>query len=145
MDTGGDPDAPTIGLEEEMFLVDAETLDCVSEMPERFERDARQNLGARFEREMISSMVELVTSSHSSIGTLREETEEIRHKIARVAARHGLAMMECGTHPFADWSKQTINSDRYRGVAVLSSSPPHAGTLADCISTSPSMTRHEFR
>lgn len=118
MDTGGDAYAPTIGIEEEMFLIDAETLDCVPEMPERFERDARQQLGSRFEREMISSMVELVTSSHSSISTLREETEEIRHKIGRLAARHGLAMMACGTHPFADWSMQTITeSERYRGVA----------------------------
>ena len=128
MDTGGDPDAPTIGIEEEMFLVDAETLDCVPEMPERFERDARQLLGARFEREMISSMVELVTSSHSSISTLREETEEIRHKITRVAARHGLAMMACGTHPFADWSMQTItDSDRYRGVAETVQLPSTRG------------------
>jgi gamma-glutamyl:cysteine ligase YbdK (ATP-grasp superfamily) len=120
MDTSEDSDAPTIGLEEEMFLVDAETLDCVPEMPERFERDARQHLGARFEREMISSMVELVTSSHSSTATLREETEEIRHQIARVAARHGLAMMACGTHPFADWSKQTItNSAAVTGRATV--------------------------
>ncbi len=118
MDIAGDPDAPTIGLEEEMFLVDAETLDCVPEMPERFERDARQHLGERFEREMISSMVELVTSSHNSIATLREEVEEIRHKAARLAARHGLAVMACGTHPFADWSKQSITDiDRYRAVA----------------------------
>lgn len=128
METGGDPDVPTIGIEEEMFLVDAETLDCVPEMPERFERDARRHLGARFEREMISSMIELVTSSHSSISTLREETEEIRHKVGRVAARHGLAMMACGTHPFADWSKQTItDSERYRGVAETVQLPSKRG------------------
>jgi gamma-glutamyl:cysteine ligase YbdK (ATP-grasp superfamily) len=29
----------TFGIEEEMFLVDAETLNCVCAMPETFERD----------------------------------------------------------------------------------------------------------
>lgn len=113
-----DVSALTIGMEEEMFLVDAETLDCVAEMPERFERDARQHLGDRFEREMIASMVEMVTSSHNTIATLREEAHEIRHKIARVAARHGLAVMACGTHPFSNWTAQTLtNVGRYRAVA----------------------------
>jgi carboxylate-amine ligase len=128
MDKGSGPDVPTIGIEEEMFLVDAETLDCVPEMPERFERDARRHLGARFEREMISSMVELITSSHSAIPLLQEEVHEIRHKIARIAARHGMAVMACGTHPFADWSVQTItDNERYRGVAETVQLPSTRG------------------
>ena len=48
MESGDEPSAHTIGLEEEMFLVDGETFDCVPEMPERFERDARQLLGTGF-------------------------------------------------------------------------------------------------
>jgi carboxylate-amine ligase len=120
MDDAADGSAAqmTLGIEEEMFLVDAETLNCVCAMPEAFERDAREFLGERFEREMISSMVELVTSCHSSVSALREEAEENRHKLARVAARHGLAVMACGTHPFSRWPDQIItNDDRYVSIA----------------------------
>lgn len=108
----------TIGLEEEMFLVDAETLACVPHMPERFESEARHALGDRFEREMIASIVELVSTSHTSMRTLKEEIAENRHTIARIAARHGLAVMACGTHPFSAWSEQTVtDGGRYRAIA----------------------------
>lgn len=109
---------PTIGLEEEMFLVDGETYDCVAEMPERFEREARRTLGHHFEREMISSMVELVSSCHSGIASLCEEMQELRHKLGRVAARHGFRLMACGTHPFSKWPDQTVTGDsRYQSIA----------------------------
>jgi carboxylate-amine ligase len=119
---------PTIGLEEEMFLVDAETYDCVPEMPARFERDARRALGDHFEREMISSMIELISSCHSDIASLNAEVLELRYKLGRVAARHGFALMACGTHPFSKWPDQKVTDDgRYRSIAQTVQQPAIRG------------------
>ena len=117
---GIDAEAFTIGLEEELFVVDAETLDCVENLPEPFLDDARQSMGGRFKREVISSMVELVTEPHSSLAAASLELRDSRRRLVEVAQRHGLAVMACGTHPFADWRRQTLSpKERYSQVGDM--------------------------
>ena len=93
----------SVGIEEEFFLVDAETLECVSAMPPAFEAEAKAALGDRFEREIHASMIELISTPHRSIRALHEQTSQMRSTAARIAQRHGLALLACGTHPFSDW------------------------------------------
>jgi hypothetical protein len=54
----------TVGIEEELFLVDEAELQCVEQMPEDFRLEAKAALGDHVKREIIGSMVELVTSVH---------------------------------------------------------------------------------
>ncbi|CAN0448739.1 unnamed protein product, partial [Phaeothamnion confervicola] len=110
----------TVGLEEELFLVDAESLDCVEQMPEPFLTEAKGLLGNSVRREIISSMVEIVTGKHASLTAAGDELRYLRTNLGAVAARHGLAVMACGTHPFADWRQQTL-SPKARYEAVESS------------------------
>ncbi len=115
---GVDCDRFTIGLEEEMFLVDGRTLDCVEVLPEPFLLDAMAALGDNFKLEIIASMLELVTGAHTSLNAAGAELRDLRSRLGEVAARHGLALMVCGTHPFADWRRQTLSpKSRYQHVA----------------------------
>jgi gamma-glutamyl:cysteine ligase YbdK (ATP-grasp superfamily) len=45
----------TIGIEEEMFLVSAGSLDCVADLPYGFRREAESRLKDHFQREMTAS------------------------------------------------------------------------------------------
>src|SRR4051812_39432898 len=62
--------ALTIGLEEELFLVDRDTWDCVGVMPEGFRKEAQEALGDSFQLEIIASMVEIVTHPNGSLSEL---------------------------------------------------------------------------
>ncbi len=110
--------ASTIGVEEEFFLVDSSTLDCVFDMPEQFEREASSALGSHFARENAASMVELVSGCHRSLATLRSEMQQLRSECAGIADRHGLALLASATHPFSNWQDQARTPHkRYETVA----------------------------
>jgi carboxylate-amine ligase len=109
----------TVGLEEELFLVDAGTLDCVEQMPDAFLRDAKAALGDSVKREIIASMMELVTRPHASLAAAGEELRSLRAELGQVANRHGLKLLASGTHPFSDWRRQTLTpKQRYADVAT---------------------------
>lgn len=108
----------TIGLEEELFVVEADTLDCVGEMPAAFLREAEAELGGHVKREIIASMIELATATHRSLAAAADELRSMRTRLSDVARRHGLAVLASGTHPFSDWRSQVITRKaRYAAVA----------------------------
>ena len=110
----------TVGIEEELFLVDEAELQCVEQMPEDFRLEAKAALGDHVKREIIGSMVELVTSVHVSLASVGDEVRQLRSTLAAIAQRHGLALLACGTHPFADWRDQKVTpKPRYGIVAEL--------------------------
>ena len=108
----------TVGIEEELFLVDEAELQCVEQMPEEFRLEAKAALGDHVKREIIGSMVELVTSVHVSLAGAGQELKQLRATLSAIAQRHGLALLACGTHPFADWRDQKVTpKPRYGLVA----------------------------
>lgn len=112
------PSRFTVGLEEEMFLVDASTFDCVERMPAEFHAQAKAALGDHVKREIISSMVEIVTTPNDSLAAVGAELVALRSQLARIAHANGLALLACGTHPFSDWRQQTLTQKpRYAVVA----------------------------
>ena len=115
----GEPEVFTVGLEEELFVVDAMTLDCVERMPEAFLRDAKAALGDSVKREIIASMIELVTKAHSSLVAAGDELRSMRFVLGSIAREHGLSLLASGTHPFSDWRRQTMTEKaRYAEVAT---------------------------
>ncbi|HXF54658.1 MAG TPA: carboxylate-amine ligase [Hyphomicrobiaceae bacterium] len=111
-------EAFTVGMEEELFLVNEAELQCVEQMPEAFRLEAKAALGDHVKREVIGSMVELVTSVHHSLADAGEELRFLRTTLAQIAQRHGLALLACGTHPFANWREQRVTpKPRYDAVA----------------------------
>ena len=108
----------TVGIEEEFFLVDATTFDCVQTMPEAFRREAKAALGDQVKREIIASMIEINSKVHASVPAAIVELSEMRQVVAAIAQRHGLGIIAAGTHPFADWREQLLTPKaRYAVVA----------------------------
>jgi len=107
----------TIGIEEEYFLVDAETKSVSRAMPEGFLEAAKAATGGQIMGEFLQSQIEAVTLPHNDIKTAREELRHLRQTVAKVAADHGLAILAAGTHPTADWGRsQQSEGERYDAV-----------------------------
>jgi len=107
----------TFGIEEEHFLVDAESKRLVDGMCEPFFKEAGAALGARVAREFLQPQVELITSPHSGMSAARAELRELRHTVADIAARHGLATLAAGTHPTGAWREvEQTPKERYDAV-----------------------------
>jgi len=107
----------TFGIEEEYFLVDAETKLIARGMPQAFFEAAREATGGRVAGEFLQSQIEVVSSPHTSMAEARRELRQLRQTLAAVASEHGLAFLAAGTHPTAIWgdSLQT-QKERYDTV-----------------------------
>src|SRR5262249_5185654 len=104
-------------IEEEYFLVDAETKSVALGMPPDFFEAARAATGGRIAGEFLQSQIEIVSSPHTCIADARRELRQLRRTLASVAAEHGLAYLAAGTHPTAIWGdSQQTPKDRYDAV-----------------------------
>jgi len=95
----------SFGIEEEYFLIDAQTLSVVRTMPHGFLNAARKAAGGRITGEFLQSQIEALTSPHTVMAAAREELRELRRMLGTLAAEHGLAILACGTHPTASWTR----------------------------------------
>jgi carboxylate-amine ligase len=91
------------GIEEEYFLVDAETKLVARRMPKAFLEQASEATGGLVSGEFLQSQIEVASSPHLCIADARRELRFLRQTVAEVAARHGLAILAAGTHPTAYW------------------------------------------
>jgi glutamate---cysteine ligase / carboxylate-amine ligase len=104
----GESDPFTVGIEEELFSVDRETL-----APAAFPRDALD--GARLKEELFASVVELNTGVHKSVPEAIEELRGLRERAKGAAAREGLVLAAVGTWPTAVPEEQpVVENDGYR-------------------------------
>lgn len=92
------------GIEEEYFLVDAQTKRVARRMPESFLMAANKATDGHVTGEFLQSQIEVATSPHASIANARSQLRGLRQVVAAVAAEHGLAILAAGTHPTAFWS-----------------------------------------
>jgi carboxylate-amine ligase len=102
------------GIEEEYFLVDAETKSVAREMPQAFLEKLNSVTDGQVHGEMLQSQLEVATMPHTSITDARTELRFLRQTVANIAADHGLAILAVGTHPTATWrSSVQTPADRY--------------------------------
>jgi glutamate---cysteine ligase / carboxylate-amine ligase len=102
------------GIEEEFFLVDAETKSVAREMPAGFLEKVKSVTGGQVMGEMLQSQIEVATSPHSNIADARTELRFLRQTVSNIAAGHGLAILAVGTHPTAQWRNATqTQAERY--------------------------------
>lgn len=105
----------SIGIEEEYLLVEAGSGALIETRPRAFFDEAAAALGERVTSELQQSMIEVGTPPCATVGEARRELAGLRRALAEVAGRHGLALLACSTHPFADWDRQRrTEADRYR-------------------------------
>lgn len=99
-------DAYRFGIEEEYFLVDAETKSVLRTMPEAFLRSAKSATAGQVTGELLQSQIEVATVPHVHMRDARDDLRYLRQLVATVAAEHGLAILAAGTHPTATWVGQ---------------------------------------
>jgi carboxylate-amine ligase len=95
----------SIGIEEEYFLVDAQTKRVPTNVQPSFFDAAKAATQGRVSAEFLQSQVEVISSPHETMADARAELRELRQTVAEVAAQHGLAILAAGTHPTALWRK----------------------------------------
>lgn len=99
----GSSSAFSLGLEEELFVVDPETLDPAPVPPGLLD-------GARFKAELFTSMLELNTGICRTVGEAVAELAGLRVEARRRAAEAGLAVVAVGTWPTAVSEEQEITT-----------------------------------
>jgi glutamate---cysteine ligase / carboxylate-amine ligase len=107
----------SFGIEEEYFLVDAQTKFVTRAMPDGFLKKAKAALGGRVAGEFLQSQIEVVTPPMTDIAEARTELRNLRKTLSEIAAEYSLAIFAAGTHPTAVWerSQQTVGK-RYDNV-----------------------------
>jgi carboxylate-amine ligase len=107
------PPRYTIGVEEELMIVDAETFDLVNAI-EQLLPDAP---GGQIKPELMESVLEIATLPHQTVTEAATEIRSLRYQAAELAGRRGLRIASAGTHPFANWEDQRIvGRPRYRAL-----------------------------
>src|SRR5580693_3881611 len=106
------------GIEEEYFLADAQSLQVPSETPDALFHKAKAGTGGRVGREFLQAQIEVATEPHRDSATARRELQRLREHAAAAAARHGLAILACGTHPMALW-REAVQSPKDRYAQVM--------------------------
>src|ERR1700759_2166274 len=105
--------AYTVGIEEELMILDAETLELVNAI-ERLQEDSPHG---EIKPELMESVLEVATSPSADLAEAEARLRGLRRQVSDSAERQGLRIGSAGTHPFALWEDQRITpSDRYRDL-----------------------------
>ena len=103
----------TLGVEEEFQVVDPETRQLQSHVPEIFEK-GQAVLPEKIQRELHRSVIEIGSSICADIGEVRSEVTETRAALIRLAREHGQRIAAAGTHPITPWHDvETTVAERY--------------------------------
>jgi glutamate---cysteine ligase / carboxylate-amine ligase len=105
----------TIGIEEELMIVDAETLELANSIEGVLAAlgDARPE--GEVKPELMESVCEIATTPCRNTREAGQQLRALRREVHRVAGGLGLDIGAAGTHPFAMWEDQRIVSrPRYR-------------------------------
>jgi carboxylate-amine ligase len=103
----------TIGIEEELMIVDGETLELANAIEQLLEDT--ENGAVR--PELMESVCEIATDPHPTVDAAGEQLSGLRRHVCELAAPKGLGIGSAGTHPFAMWEDQRIVArPRYRDL-----------------------------
>jgi carboxylate-amine ligase len=103
----------TIGIEEELMIVDGATLDLVNAIESMLEPAP----AGEVKPELMESVLEIATDPCPNTRRAGEELRALRAQVMETARGKGLAIGAAGTHPFARWEDQRIVArSRYRDL-----------------------------
>src|SRR5438270_10715041 len=105
--------AYTIGIEEELMILDANTLELVNGIETMLEASE----AGEIKPELMESVLEISTDPCRTVGEAGQQLQALRRQVGQTAASKGLAIGAAGTHPFAMWEDQRIVArPRYRDL-----------------------------
>jgi carboxylate-amine ligase len=105
--------AHTIGIEEELMILDAETLELVNAIETLLEEAP----SGEIKPELMESVLEISTEPCPNTAVAGDQLRALRDQVIKTAGTKGLAIGSAGTHPFAMWEDQRIVArPRYRDL-----------------------------
>ena len=105
--------AYTIGIEEELMILDAESLELVNAIESLLEPAP----SGEIKPELMESVLEISTDPCANTAEAGEQLRALRRQVSETAASKGYAIGSAGTHPFAMWEDQRIVArPRYRDL-----------------------------
>jgi carboxylate-amine ligase len=107
----------TLGIEEELMIVDSETLELVNGIETMLESVPEHQ--GEVKPELMESVLEIATTPCNNTREAGAQLRELRRTTSETARRHGLDIASAGTHPFAMWEDQRIVArPRYRDLVA---------------------------
>ncbi|MDQ4062684.1 MAG: glutamate--cysteine ligase [Actinomycetota bacterium] len=106
----------TLGIEEELHIVDATTGELVSKIEEIMAR-LPEDLKEAVSYELFQCVLEIKTPPCASVAEAEGILRELRSRVGSWAAACGTALGSAGTHPFSRYQDQKITGqERYKQV-----------------------------
>jgi carboxylate-amine ligase len=110
----GESSPYSLGVEEELMILDAETLEPAPAVGVLVDGTAELDLPGTLKTELHASIVELNTEICADVDEAVAALRELRRAAARVASEHGLAIAAAGMHPTAALeSLPVVQEERY--------------------------------
>jgi glutamate---cysteine ligase / carboxylate-amine ligase len=105
----------SVGVEEELWILDGETLDLVPAVQKLVTAAAGRSLPGVLKTELHASVVELTNEIADTADEAVDRIAELRAAAAEIAGAHGLAVAAAGSYPTSRPDEQEIAPDeRYR-------------------------------
>ncbi len=102
----------TIGIEEELMILDAESLGLANAIDVLLEECAGDEA---VKSELLASVLEIATPPAPDTPTAGTHLRALRAKVTAAAERRGLRIGSAGTHPFSRWEDaRVVGEERYR-------------------------------
>jgi carboxylate-amine ligase len=103
----------TIGIEEELMILDSKSLELVNAIETLLEPAP----SGEIKPELMESVLEVATDPCLNTFQAGQQLRALRRQVAETAAGQDLAIGSAGTHPFARWEDQRIVArPRYRDL-----------------------------
>jgi carboxylate-amine ligase len=105
--------AYTIGIEEELMILDGQTFELVNAIEAMLEPAPKGDI----KPELMESVLEISTDPCENVTEAGAQLRALRHQVVETAGGKGMAIGSAGTHPFAMWEDQRIVArPRYRDL-----------------------------
>jgi carboxylate-amine ligase len=105
----------TVGVEEEVWIVDAETLELSPSVQMLVDASEQRTLPGILKTELHATVVELATATSESVDEAVGRVRELRRAAAELATVQGLHIAAAGSYPTSRPAEQEIAAaDRYR-------------------------------
>jgi glutamate---cysteine ligase / carboxylate-amine ligase len=109
--------AYTLGIEEELMIVDEETLDLSNSIERLLADLSDMPTEGEVKPELMEGVCEIATTPVNNTMEAGHQLRALRRTVNQAAQQHGLAIGSAGTHPFALWEDQRIVArPRYRDL-----------------------------
>jgi glutamate---cysteine ligase / carboxylate-amine ligase len=103
----------TLGVEEELMIVDGESYALVNAVESLLEEHEEGEI----KPELMESVLEIATKPAANTAQTGRQLRALRAQVRATAGRRGLTIGSAGTHPFAMWEDQRIAArPRYRDL-----------------------------